>query len=165
VVGDGASLITRGGTHMANRLIKNGSSTVKTHYLYFAETRKDSLYNTSRPITRTLQCLVKLGMSYGTIPTWQTDWSKTGRLFSILLAFITGNSSLEPWLKGLFAQIHIELSWRGFGRNRTGDLRMTQICSGPRSSPLSYGDSCITEDPSGPYIYCENPLLILPRNA
>jgi len=28
----------------------------------------------------------------------------------ILLAFITGNSSLEPLLEGLFAQIHIDLS-------------------------------------------------------
>jgi len=27
-----------------------------------------------------------------------------------LLAFITGNSSLEPLLEGLFAQIHIELT-------------------------------------------------------
>jgi len=46
----------------------------------------------------------------------------------ILLAFITGNSSLEPLLEGLFAQIHVDLSWRGFGRNRTEDLRITQIC-------------------------------------
>jgi len=28
----------------------------------------------------------------------------------ILLAFLTGNSSLEPLLEGLFAQIHIDLS-------------------------------------------------------
>jgi len=68
----------------------------------------------------------------------------------ILLAFITGNSSLEPLLEGLFAQIHIDVSWRGFGRNRTGDLRTIQICSVPRSSPLSYGDGCITEDPLWP---------------
>jgi len=46
----------------------------------------------------------------------------------IFLAFIAGNSSLEHLLEGLFAQIHIDLSWRGFGRNRTGDLRITQIC-------------------------------------
>ena len=26
-------------------------------------------------------------------------------------------------LEGLFAQIHVDLSWRVFGRNRTGDLR------------------------------------------
>jgi hypothetical protein len=30
--------------------------------------------------------------------------------FFISLAFITGNSSLEPLLEGLFAQIHIDLS-------------------------------------------------------
>ena len=30
--------------------------------------------------------------------------------FLILLAFISGNSSLEPLLEGLFAQIHIDLS-------------------------------------------------------
>ena len=70
--------------------------------------------------------------------------------FLILLAFITRNSSLEPLLEGLFAQIHIDLSWRVFGRNRTWDLRITQFCSVPRSSPPSYGDGCITEDPSGP---------------
>ena len=29
--------------------------------------------------------------------------------FLILLAFITGNSSLEPLLEGLLAEIHIEL--------------------------------------------------------
>jgi len=32
------------------------------------------------------------------------------KLWLILLAFITGNSSLEPLLEGLFAQIHIDLS-------------------------------------------------------
>jgi len=37
-------------------------------------------------------------------------------------------SSLEPLLEGLLAQIHIDLSWRIFGRNRTGDLRIIQIC-------------------------------------
>jgi len=31
-------------------------------------------------------------------------------IFWILLAFITENSSLEPLLEGLFAQIHIDLS-------------------------------------------------------
>ena len=46
----------------------------------------------------------------------------------ILMAFINGNSSLEPLLEGLFAQIHIDLSRRDFRRNRTGDLRMTQNC-------------------------------------
>jgi len=45
------------------------------------------------------------------------------------MAFITGNSSLEPLFEGLLAQIHIKfLSWRGFGRDRAGDLRITQIC-------------------------------------
>jgi len=28
----------------------------------------------------------------------------------VFLAFITGNSSIEPFLEGLFAQIHIDLS-------------------------------------------------------
>jgi len=46
----------------------------------------------------------------------------------ILLALITGNSSLEPLLDCLFAQNLTDLSWRGFGRNRTGDLRITQMC-------------------------------------
>jgi len=45
----------------------------------------------------------------------------------IQFAFITGNSSLEPLLEGLFAQIHLNLSWRVFGRNRTGDLRITKF--------------------------------------
>ena len=38
----------------------------------------------------------------------------------ILVAFITGNSSLEPLIEGLYAQIHVNLRWRVFGRNRTG---------------------------------------------
>jgi len=29
-------------------------------------------------------------------------------LLLIVLAVITGNSSLEPWIEGLFAQIHID---------------------------------------------------------
>jgi len=45
----------------------------------------------------------------------------------ISIAFITGNSSLEPLLEGLCAQIHVNLSCRVFGRNRTGDLRMTKF--------------------------------------
>ena len=40
----------------------------------------------------------------------------------ILVALITGNSSLEPLIEGLYAQIHVNLRWRVFGRNRTGDL-------------------------------------------
>jgi len=68
------------------------------------------------------------------------------------MVVITGNISLESLLEGLFAQVHIDLSWRSFGRNRTRDLRITQICQVPRSSPLSYGDGCITKDPSGPSI-------------
>ena len=50
------------------------------------------------------------------------------RVDLIVLAFITGNSSLEPLLEGLFAQNHIDLSWWGFGWNQTWDLRMTQLC-------------------------------------
>jgi len=42
------------------------------------------------------------------------------------MVFITENSSLELLLEGLLAQIDIDLSWRGFGRNRTRDLRITQ---------------------------------------
>jgi len=45
----------------------------------------------------------------------------------IKTAFITGNSSLEPLFEALFAQIHVNLSWRDFGRNRTGDLRITRF--------------------------------------
>jgi len=47
----------------------------------------------------------------------------------IVLAFITGNSNLEPLPEGLFAEIHIDLSWWDFGRNRTGDLQITQLLS------------------------------------
>jgi len=43
------------------------------------------------------------------------------------LTFITWNSSIEPMLEGLFAQIHIDVSWHVFGRNWTGDLRITQF--------------------------------------
>jgi len=60
----------------------------------------------------------------------------------IKIAFITGNSSLEPLLEGLCAQIHVNLSCRVFGRNRTGALRITKKKNSqvPRSPPLSYGD-------------------------
>ena len=61
-----------------------------------------------------------------------------------------GNSNLQPLLESLFAQIQIDLSWRGFSLNLSMDLRITQICSVPRSCPLSYGDGCITENPAGP---------------
>ena len=43
------------------------------------------------------------------------------------MAFIAGGSSLEFLLEGLLVQIHIDLSSRGFGRNRTGDLQITQF--------------------------------------
>jgi len=57
------------------------------------------------------------------------DWWKLVYKVSdfIFLAFITENSSLEPLLEGLLAHIHIDISWQVFGRNRTGDLRITQI--------------------------------------
>ena len=45
----------------------------------------------------------------------------------ILLAFITGNSSLEPMFWGLLAQIHTDVSSVIFGLNQTGDLRITHI--------------------------------------
>jgi len=50
----------------------------------------------------------------------------------ILVAFITGNSSLEPLIEGLYAQIHVNLRWRVFGRNRTGDLTdISSMCGLP----------------------------------
>jgi len=49
------------------------------------------------------------------------------RLMLILFALITGNSSLEPLPEGRLAQIHVDLSSRGFGQNRIGDLRITHI--------------------------------------
>jgi len=45
----------------------------------------------------------------------------------IQFAFITGNSSLEPLLEGLFAQIHVNLRGRVLDRNRTGDLRINKF--------------------------------------
>jgi len=48
-------------------------------------------------------------------------------LILILIAFITGNSSLEPLIEGLCAQVHVNLRRRVFGRNRTGDLTDYQI--------------------------------------
>jgi len=68
----------------------------------------------------------------------------------ILIAFITANSSLEPLIEGLCAQIHVNLRWRVFGRNRTGGLTDYYISWVPRSPPLSYGDRWITENPLGP---------------
>jgi len=47
--------------------------------------------------------------------------------FLIEFAFITGNSSLEPLLEGLLAQIQVNLSWRVFSRNRTEDLRIPKF--------------------------------------
>jgi len=35
--------------------------------------------------------------------------------YLILVSFITGNSSLEPLIEGLYAQIHVNLRWRVFG--------------------------------------------------
>jgi len=40
-------------------------------------------------------------------------------IYLILFAFMTGNSNLEHLLQGLLAQIHMDLSYSGFGRNRT----------------------------------------------
>ena len=58
----------------------------------------------------------------------QSEDVQLGYPILIPLAFITGNSSLAPLLEGLLAQIHIDMSWEVFGRNRTVDLRITQIC-------------------------------------
>jgi len=41
---------------------------------------------------------------------------------SSLELLLTGNSSFSLLLDGLLAQIHMDLSSRVFGRNRTGDL-------------------------------------------
>jgi len=74
-----------------------------------------------------------------------------GTLNLILIAFITGNSGLEPLIEGLCAQIHVNLRWRVFGRNRTGDFTDYSISWVPRSPPLNYGDGWITENPLGPF--------------
>ena len=41
---------------MAKRTDQKQSFTAKTHHIYFPETCKQFLYNTSRPSTRTLEC-------------------------------------------------------------------------------------------------------------
>ena len=44
------------------------------------------------------------------------------------MAFNTGNNSLESLLEGLLAQIHMDLSWRGFGLNRIrDDVKLAQL--------------------------------------
>jgi len=58
--------------------------------------------------------------SEGAVPVSSRD--KDWYVVLILIAFITGNSSLEPLIEGLCAQIHVNLRWRVFGRNRTGGL-------------------------------------------
>jgi len=73
--------------------------------------------------------------------------------YFIWIAFITGNSSLEPLIEGLCAQIHVNLKWRVFGRNRTGGLTDYWLSWVPRSPPLSYGDRWITENPLGPSFF------------
>jgi len=45
----------------------------------------------------------------------------------ILCVFNTGNSSLEPLLEGLLAQIHMVLSFSGFWPESNWDLRITHI--------------------------------------
>ena len=45
-----------------------------------------------------------------------------GGLILIFMAFITGNSSLEPLLEGLLAQIHIDLSSRFAGKLLRGKI-------------------------------------------
>ena len=58
----------------------------------------------------------------------RTVRQKEGSAFNFFwFAFITANSSLEILLEGLFAQIHVNLSSRVFGWNRTGDLRITRF--------------------------------------
>jgi len=80
-----------------------------------------------------------------------TSWQQISMTSWSWLAFITANSSLEPLLEKLFQLLKsiLILVWRGFGRNRTGDLRITQISQVPHFSPLSCVDGCITEDSWG----------------
>jgi len=93
-------------------------------------------------VLKPLNCRSKISLPGDVSLMWQWSLSrcrlKPMKTVLILLAFLTGNSSLEPLFEGLGAQIHTDLSWLIFGRNRTGDLRITQICWVPRSSPLSY---------------------------
>ena len=57
-----------------------------------------------------------------------------GPINSIQFAFIIGNSSQNSGLRVCrlkstwSAQIQMELSFRGFSRNRTGDLQITHMC-------------------------------------
>ena len=46
----------------------------------------------------------------------------------ILIAFITGNSSLEPLIEGLCAQIHVNLRWRVVGRNNLCGENNVRYC-------------------------------------
>jgi len=45
----------------------------------------------------------------------------------ILIAFVTGNSSLEPLIEGLCAQIHVNLRWRVLAGIEPGTLRITNF--------------------------------------
>ena len=63
----------------------------------------------------------------GSIKGLQHKWRTINTWLFCFLAFITENSSLEPLLEGLFAQIHIDLSWRVFGRNGTGTYRWPKL--------------------------------------
>jgi len=56
------------------------------------------------------------------VPKLPLDNARNHHVIFILIAFITGNSNLEPLIEGLCAQIHVNLRWRVFGRNRTGNL-------------------------------------------
>jgi len=76
----------------------------------------------------------------------------------ILVAFITGNSSLEPLIEGLYAQIHVNLRWRVLGRNRTGDrcyhsfaactVELTVRFIRQTVSALTSGLSCCSAQPT-----------------
>ena len=47
--------------------------------------------------------------------------------FVFQIACETGNSSTEPLLEDQFAQIHVNLRWSVFGRNRTRNLQITRF--------------------------------------
>jgi len=146
---------TQAGVH-AHAYISKHTRTRRHKHLY-TQPNEILCASHTHTYTHTLRTFLLRGhvLSFSPAQEWRTHTPSTTN-FSFaglldLLAFIAGNSTLVPLLEGILAQIRIDLSWQGFGRNRTGDLRMTQIYQVPRSSPLSYGDGCITEDPSGPF--------------
>jgi len=80
----------------------------------------------------------------------------------IKFAFITGNGSLELLLEGLFVQIHVNLSWRVSGRNRTGDLRIIKFVESRALyhwAQVTDESPKIPEDPPDSCLICDILLL------